>query len=126
MVCIDSDIIIDFLNNKKGVVEKIIQLEENGELTTTSINVFEILKGFSKFNEEEKGYEFLKNLKILDFNYSSSEKAAEIFKELKSRGELIDQLDLFIAAISISNKQSLFTRNLSHFKRISGLVIEEM
>ena len=107
MVCLDSDIMIDFLNNKREIVKKIIQLEEKDELTTTSVNAFEILRGLSKFNEEEKGYTFIKNLKILDFNFESAEKATEIFEFLRKKGELIDQLDLFIASIAIKNNQSL-------------------
>ncbi len=125
MVCLDSDIMIDFLNNKREIVKKIIQLEEKDELTTTSVNAFEILRGLSKFNEEEKGYTFIKNLKILDFNFESAEKATEIFEFLRKKGELIDQLDLFIASIAIKNNQSLLTGNTKHFSKIPELKIEK-
>lgn len=126
MVCLDSDIIIDFLNNKKEAVKKILQLEESEELTTTSINIFEILRGLSKFKEAEKGRAFISNLKILNFNFESAEKAAKIFEELKSIGNLVDQLDLFIASIAITNNQSLLTRNIKHFEKIPELTLEEM
>lgn len=126
MVCLDSDIMIDFLNNRRETVKKIIQLEENEELTTTSVNAFEILRGLSKFNEEEKGHTFIRNIKILNFNFESAEKATEIFEVLRKKGELIDQLDLFIASIAIINNQSLLTGNIKHFSKIPELKIEGM
>lgn len=123
---LDSDIIIDFLKNDKKVVEKILKIKETEELKTTSINTFEILKGFFALNKkEDKIKEFINNLNVLDFDFKASEISAEIFDELRKKGEIIDALDLFISSIAIANDEKLFTRNTQHFKRISKLNLEE-
>ena len=64
-------------------------------------------------------------VKILDFNFSASKKAAEIFEHLKEKGEALDIADIMIAAIVINNNETLLTNNLSHFKRISELILEK-
>jgi tRNA(fMet)-specific endonuclease VapC len=128
MVCLDTDIIIDFLRGEKEAINKLKKLRDNNfELSTTSINVFELFKGAlrsNKSNSKDIVNNFLSNLHVFDFDINSSEKAAEIFEELRQKGELIDPLDLMIASIAISNNEILATNNLSHFKRISGLKIE--
>ena len=129
MVCLDSDIIIEFLKNNKVILNKINDLQEKGnDISTTSINTFEVFRGFVNFKSNSiNGFnDFLSNLKIYNFNFSSSKKAAEIFEDLKSRGEMLDLADIMIASTVISNNETLLTNNMSHFKRIPGLKIEEM
>jgi tRNA(fMet)-specific endonuclease VapC len=124
---LDSDIIIDFLRNEKKIVLKILKLKESEELKTTSINAFEILKGyFAISRKEESIFQFINSLSILDFNYESSETAAKIFDTLKKQGLAIDPLDLFIASIAIANNEILMTRNIKHFERIPNLKLEKM
>ena len=129
MVCLDTDIVIDFLRNDREVIKKLGEYKDKEiELSTTSINTFELLKGALRSNQEDametlKG--FLNNLKMLNFNFETSEKAAKIFEILRIKGELIDPLDLIIASIAIENREALWTRNIKHFKRISELQLEE-
>ncbi len=124
---IDSDIIIDFLKNDKKTVEKILKIKETEHLKTTSINSFELLNGFLALNKKEDPLlQFINNLTILNFNFETSKKAAEIFNELKRKGEMIDHLDLFIASIAIMNKEKLLTRNTKHFSRIKELELENI
>ena len=86
MVCIDSDVLIDFLNKDKKAVAKIEELRKEGKkIITTTINSEEILRGFAKLKDGEKldkANTFLLNLKLLNFNYQASKKAAEIFNEI--------------------------------------------
>lgn len=127
MVCFDSDFIIDFLMGESYAVKKMKFLRDNNsEISTTSINTFELLRGATSLNQKnsnENVFAFLSYLKIFDFDFEASEKAAEIFDSLKIKGELIDVFDLMIASIVISNGESLLTRNISHFNIISGLKI---
>jgi len=77
-----------------------------------------------KFEEET----FLLTLKesstILEQTYESSKKAAEIYAELKKQGKLINDADILIASIVITNNAVLVTSNETHFKRIKGLKVE--
>lgn len=125
MVCLDTDIIIDFLRNEKNAIKIIRNLwNKNIELSTTSINTFELFKGALESNnkeDQETVHKFISNLKILNFDLNSSKKAAGLFKFLKTKGELIDPADLMIASTAVINNEKLLTRNAQHFKRISEL-----
>lgn len=128
MVCLDSDIIISFLKNNKDAIEKIKELQENEEeISTTSINSFEVYRRFVNYKKDsiDRFEKFLSNIKIINFNLNSSKKAAEIFEELKSKGETLDLADVMIAAVAIANNETLITGNINHFKRISELKIRE-
>ena len=125
MVCLDTDIIINFLRKESSSVQFISQLIENEEeVLTTSINVFELWKGAYKSNKKEAYKavkEFLSKCRILYLDENSSQKAAKIFQELTSKGDIIDALDIMIASITITNKESLRTNNKKHFDRIKEL-----
>ncbi len=126
MVCLDSDVLINFLRNDIKTIRLLEKLREDGEkLATTSINSFELLKGIPKSSRMSKSsmFEFLSNFKIYNFDLSSSEKAAEIFGYLKSKGEIIELPDILIAAIAITNNEKIMTKNIIHFKRIGELKV---
>jgi tRNA(fMet)-specific endonuclease VapC len=124
MVCLDSNIIINFLKNNKETVDKIINLHEKDiDISTTSISCFEVYRGFINIKRDSIDIfeSFLSNIRILNFNKNSSYKAAEIFEELKSKGESLDLADVMIASIVLSNNETLLTNNTNHFKRIPEL-----
>jgi predicted nucleic acid-binding protein len=129
MVCLDTDIIIDFLRNKEYAIEKIKKFQEKGALLlTTSVNTFELFKGAFKSSKKEDFdiiERFISDLGILNFDLDSSIKCAEIFNELKRSGEIIDPIDLMIASIVLTKKESLLTNNIKHFKRIPNLILEK-
>ena len=127
MVCLDSDILINILRIKSDTISKINNLQKREILFTTSINSFEIFNGLQKSNiNNETIMAFLSNFNILDFDFTSSQKASEIFDYLKSKGQMIELPDIMIAATCITNKQVLLTNNKSHFERIPELKIESI
>ena len=129
MVCLDSDILIDFLNNKKDAVNKIIKLrKDNVRLATTAINSFELLNISVLPNKDkiDKIYNFLLNFDIYNFDFDCSGNAAKISQDLKSKGSIIDLPDIMIASVCIENNEPLLTRNVSHFNRISSLKLESI
>lgn len=127
MVCLDSDVLIDFLRNDTKTINLIENLKQQGKtISITSINCFELLKGVPKLSKMDKNkvIDFLTNFNILSFNFDSSKKAAEIFSDLKSKGEIIDMADILIASIVLVNKEPFITGNSKHFERIKELKIE--
>ncbi len=121
-ICLDSDIIIDFLNRKEETYEKIKSYDAH--FVTTSVNVFEVWIG-RKENEIVK--EFFDTVDILPFDSNASILAADIMRELKRTGKILDFRDIFIAAICINNRLSLLTNNKSDFSRLTkfGLLVLE-
>ena len=122
MVCLDTDIIINFLRNDKNTVSLIKEIEKTGKITTTVINSFELWKGFYKTGRDEKSIVNLLNvISLLQMDGKSSRKAAEIFEYLKKRGKMVDVLDVIIGAISITNNEPLLTLNKKHFENIPNI-----
>ncbi len=112
-ICLDSDIIIDILNNKKEVKEILESIGK--EFYTTSINIFEAWYGRK---DTEKIENLISALYKLSFDEKSAKLAAQILTELKDKGNLIEPRDMFIGAICIANEIALFTKNKKHFERL--------
>ena len=112
-ICLDSDIIMDILNNKKEVQEILESIGK--EFYTTSINIFEVWYGRK---DTEKIENLISELYKLSFDEKSAKLAAQILTELKNKGNLIEPRDMFIGAICIANEIALFTKNKKHFERL--------
>ena len=106
------------------------ELEKNNDsISTTSVNTFEILRGFIKIKDQKRMdlvIDFLNSIEISYFDFESSKKAAEIFEELKTQGEMIELPDIMIASIAISHDEPILTRNIKHFQKIKNLKIEKI
>lgn len=123
-ICLDSDIIVDFLR-KNPETKRIIE-ELGEEFYTTQINTFEIWSGKLK-HEENMIKNMLGSLTKIDFDEQAALKAGDIQMKLKETGNLIDFRDLFIASICIQNNLELLTNNKKHFERMKkfGLKLVE-
>ena len=122
MVCVDTDILIDFLRNKEEAVSLMEGIANEGRMTTTVINGFELWKGAYRKNKDWKEISKLfDSIHLLNMDKESSKKAAEIFESLKKKGEAVDALDVMIASIAMINNEPLLTLNKKHFERIDGL-----
>lgn len=66
---------------------------------------------------------FFSKVELLDFNEASARKAAEISKDLRSRGEAVGSHDIFIAATAIVNNCAIATLDTKDFSKIKGLKI---
>ena len=129
MVCLDSDILINFLRKDAKTIRLFENLKSRKEtLSITSINSFELIKSISRLSNMDQAQvlKFLSNFKMYDFNFDSSKKAADIFNDLKSKGEIIELPDIMIASTVITNNESLITGNINHFKRIIGLKVSDI
>ena len=118
-ICLDSDFIIELINKKEkanDLFEKYYRLDTY----TTTINIFELLQRVEKIEDVES---FLNKVNVLDFDEKSARLASETHKELKSKGQILEFRDLFIAAICLSNNLTLITLNKKHFSRIRNLKI---
>ncbi len=127
-ICLDSDILIDFLRNKKEAVEFIKQHENVNILGTTLINLFELYYGASLRNSQKEilAIEILKErLALLNLQPASAQKAGEIAAELEKSGQMLDFRDILIGTISLMHGFSLKTYNKKDFTRIHELKLIE-
>lgn len=61
---------------------------------------------------------------MINFDENIGKIFGNIKADLKNKGQLINDSDLFIAATAISNNMILVTNNERHFKRIITLKVE--
>jgi len=124
---LDSDILIYFLKGDKDVVQNVLDIPQE-ELFTTRINYTELLYGAYNSQKVEKNLEkilpFLSKFQILEFDEQSSQIFAKQKAILKQSGNIIADMDLMIASITISNKKTLYTNNLKHFQRLDDLSLK--
>lgn len=130
MICLDSDFIIDFLNGQQAAIDKLENLEKGSrQIVTTSINTLELFVGIIGVDgisgkRIELTREFLSNLAILNFDDKAAERSAHILNSLKKLGQPIGIKDTLIAGTIMENKAIILTRNIKHFERVTGLLIE--
>ncbi|MBS7634933.1 type II toxin-antitoxin system VapC family toxin [Candidatus Bathyarchaeota archaeon] len=128
-ICLDTDFLVALLRKHPEAVKKAEEYDSTeAQIATTSMNAFEIYLGaFRSRNAEtnvKQADDLLNSIKTLYLNLECSRKAGEILSNLLHIGESIDLRDAIIAGITIVNGYTLVTRNLEHFKRITGLSTE--
>lgn len=129
MVLLDTDILIQFLRNDEDAKEKISRLLESYQLlSTSSINVAELYFGaYLSENKEENinlVNKLLSKLVIYPFDIIDGKIYGEIRASLKRKGELINELDIFIASIAIEKDITLITRNIKHYEKVHKVQVE--
>ena len=129
MVLLDTDILIGLLRNNKDAVSMISNLlDKHVILFTTSINTAELYFGA---HLSEKSHENLKavgkltkTINIIPFELNHSKIYGELRSDLQKKGEIINELDIFIATIAIEKDLPIITRNTKHFERIMRLTVD--
>ena len=74
--------------------------------------------------KRELATELLSTMKIYYFDEGAAEESSKIYRSLKAEGKMINENDILIAGIIISNNESLITRdegfkNIKESNRIS-------
>ena len=130
VIGLDSTACIDYLNGRKAVKKL---LEQHDEMVCiTVITIYEVNIGLErtkrKISEKrykelnEKWLEFISGMEILVMDSKEAVIAAEIHDNLKSKGTVIDDNDILIASIFLSNNiPKIVTRNVKHFHNIDRL-----
>lgn len=124
---LDSDIVVDWLEDRAYAVQIISSLAEEGSLSISLISYGELYEGiyYSRNPEasERVFLAFLSSVNIIPIDTTVMEQFARIRGQLRATGRIIGDFDLLIAATAMQHGLTLVTRNLRHFDRIPGLVI---
>ena len=110
MTFLDTSVIIDFLVGDEKIVALVKELSEKQELKTTTITEYELLRHKTKI-KRNAAERFLSGVTVYPFDRSSARKAASLYETLKRDGKMINENDLLIAGISLSNDDILLTRD---------------
>jgi len=98
-------------------------------LSTSSINVAELYFGAYLSENKEVNInavkQLLSKLVIYPFDINDGKIYGEIRASLKRKGELINELDIFIASIAIERDVKLITRNVKHYEKVHKVQVEK-
>ncbi len=121
---IDSNIFIDYLRAKEKSTTKFFQLlNESNSLFIFAVSVFELYSGGTSEEKQKRIQNLIEDIPVLTFNNEIAVKAAQIFRQLKAKNQLIEFRDIFIGATCIIHNLPIITLNKKHFERIEGLEI---
>lgn len=130
MILLDTSACIDYLNGNKDL-KKVVE-DQDELLHISSITVYEMNIGFERTKRKisDQRYkqlykpwvEFISSMEVFSLGFKEAETAAKIYDLLESQGQRIDDNDVLIAGIMLSNGiKKIITNNIGHFKRIEGL-----
>lgn len=123
---LDTDTLIYFLKGNESVVKSFAKTPLE-LLHTSIINHAELHFGAHNSAHKKNNLDlierFLKKMTLLPFCQKSSCIFAEQKAILKKKGQIIADMDLMIASISVANHMTLVTNNVRHFDRIKDLKI---
>jgi len=122
MNLLDTDHCIAILRKQLDLRDHIAPEEE---LATTAISVAELTHGANRSQRKDDNLArlevLLSALIILPFDDAAGRRFGALKADLEARGELLDDLDLQIASITLENNSALITNNTKHFQRLPGL-----
>lgn len=126
MTCyvLDSDTCIYWLKGNERVRQRVTQVGPDS-LSLTIITLAELKFGAYNSQRVKDNLEnidnFLRKVKVLPLNPNAADKFGAIKAYLRREGRIIEDLDILIAAITLSHGGILVTNNTDHFRRITEL-----
>ena len=124
---LDSDICIDVMRERAAIRAR-LERTDREDVAVSSIVAAELWAGVSKSPHPERSRNavlaLLRYITVLDWPGEAATAYGEIRARLEAAGRSIGAMDLLIAAHALHERAILVTRNLSEFRRVSGLKIE--
>lgn len=112
---LDTDIIIDVLNDKRDRPNLLQGLVAAGHLLACcSISITEVYAGL-RSGEEQKTSNFLQSLKYYSIDFAVARLAGTLKREYGKKGKSLNLADTTIAAVAIQNGLPLITGNRKDF-----------
>ena len=134
LLSLDTSFLIDFLAGDPSAVDKMKQIESDGNmLAVSSVVMYELLvlsAGDRKPNKTQKAINVVESLLsrigiVWSLEPDTARLAAEIQRTQMIKGRPVSVRDLFIAASALTNGCNVvITRNLRDFEVIDGLRVE--
>jgi tRNA(fMet)-specific endonuclease VapC len=112
---LDTSVIIDALNGKRGRREFLLSLVRQGHLLACCpINVTEVYAGMRP-KEEAATEEFLRSLEYYHLTWPVARMAGLLKRDLARKGTTVTVADATIAAVAIVHELTLMTDNVKDF-----------
>jgi tRNA(fMet)-specific endonuclease VapC len=125
---IDTDTLSYFFRNHAAVTEKIDRyLLAYGYVNISVVTYYEVLNGlyYKDAKKQLANFEKFVDLnEVLPLTGEIAKKSAEVYADLRRRGQAIGHNDVLIAGTALANDMVLVSNNISHFGRIDGLDLD--
>ncbi|MBM3239414.1 type II toxin-antitoxin system VapC family toxin [Candidatus Poribacteria bacterium] len=127
-VLLDTDILSVLRRGHERVTQHATDyIVTYGNLAFTELTWYEVVRGYRAIgahHQLEVFEAFCRRCDILPLDHNALDCAANIYSDLRRRGELIGEVDILIAGIALTNGTGIATRNVEHFSRITSLYVE--
>ena len=112
---LDTSVIIDVLNGKRGRVRLLKELVEQGHsLACCAINVTETYAGM-RAHEESRTLNLLESFEYHPITWPVARLAGELKRDFGRRGITLATTDVMIAAVALHNGLTLLTDNVKGY-----------
>ena len=112
---VDTSVIIDALNGKRGRRDLLLGLVKQGHLLACcSINVSEVYAGMRQ-KEEAATEEFLRSLEYYHLTWPVARLAGLLKRDYGRKGTTLTVADAMIAAVALAHELTLMTDNIKVF-----------
>ena len=112
---LDTSIIIDAINDKRGRRQLLRELVEEGNtLACCPINITEVYAGMRP-DEEQTTRSFLQSLQVFPLTLPIAELAGQLKRDYAKKGRTLNLGDVLIAATALHNGLTLLTDNTKDF-----------
>jgi len=121
---LDADWAIEVLRGRPDAVRALDRVRGGG-IAVSRVTVAEVYEGAFRSANPGAGLndmrQFFSAFLTLELSDAVAERFAEQRAHLRRHGEMISDLDLFVAATALTYDLTLLTFNRRHFERVPGL-----
>lgn len=125
---VDTDHAVALLRNHPPVRSRIEALPDDAELHISIITAAELFYGAYLAQDASRRVQqvkrFLADVDTLGLDLEGTEIYGRLKAELRERGQLIEDNDLYIASIALRHDLILLTGNTRHYERLPALRLE--
>jgi tRNA(fMet)-specific endonuclease VapC len=120
MIILDTDVLVEIFDRTSTKGEEILQrlLKTGEDITTTAINLHEILCSIQKFAGPVKETLLLP---VLDYTKKDAALSSKLEQEGERTGTTVGRVDAMMAAIAMNNGAALYTLDLKHYNGFKSL-----
>ena len=126
---LDTNICIFIIKNRPAQVRERFAALRPGEIGISSVTEAELLHGVYKSQRVRENLDALVNfasqMVVLPFDSRAADAYGHLRAELERRGTPIGPMDYQIAATALVHEVVLVTNNVSEFRRVPGLTVED-
>lgn len=130
MACLDTSVLIALIRKDQEAIDELgAEIERGSTVSTTPVNLCELYAGAYRSRDPQKELtrveELVSNLGLLELDAGAAKRYGALVNDASLRQEPIGDFDMIIASIALEHNEKLVTRNLRHFRKVPGLVVEK-